>query len=263
MKNSGIEWCDSAPGGIIATTILAKSRKPNSIQPNPHAILWRESSCGAGFLFGVNLMSNPRRTTRKQRIREWLFGFSWCTACKSLQPLELFCADRSRWNQLSSKCSVCRSGIERRGRMESCDVVHERGRCFIEPRDNDPKQARGRVNHLVNVGILPDPEIIPCSDCNHVGSDKRHEYDHYLGYAKENHEKVQVVCTTCHARRHQKTECKRGHEFNLENTGFTSEGRRFCKECRRIRDRQRVRPEGYWKSVNKRRRTKSKGDSDV
>jgi hypothetical protein len=68
-------------------------------------------------------------------------------------------------------------------------------------RDGDREQARGRVNHLVRVGLLPDPNDVPCTDCGHTGTDRRHEYDHHHGYAPAHHEDVQAVCSGCHHRR--------------------------------------------------------------
>lgn len=49
----------------------------------------------------------------------------------------------------------------------------------------------------------PTPTL-PCVDCGHIRSnseERRHEYDHHLGYAAEHHEHVEPVCTTCHHRR--------------------------------------------------------------
>lgn len=42
---------------------------------------------------------------------------------------------------------------------------------------------------------------LACTDCGHRGDDRRHEYDHYLGYAAEHHEDVESVCSPCHHRR--------------------------------------------------------------
>jgi hypothetical protein len=68
------------------------------------------------------------------------------------------------------------------------------------PRDGDKKQARQRINVEVRTGRRPHPDTLPCSDCGHVWTPdgRRHEYDHYLGYAAEHHYDVEAVCTKCH-----------------------------------------------------------------
>jgi hypothetical protein len=38
----------------------------------------------------------------------------------------------------------------------------------------------------------------------HGPGKRRHEYDHYLGYAAEHHEHVQAVCSKCHHEREEK-----------------------------------------------------------
>ena len=118
-------------------------------------------------------------------------------------------------------------------------------------------QARQRVNNEVKAGRRPHPSTIPCSDCGHVWEDgeRRHEYDHYLGYAAENHRDVEPVCTTCHVKRDSakasQTHCIHGHGFTEGNTGRKPNGTRFCRECRRAYDRKR-RPAGYWRARRKR-----------
>ena len=121
-------------------------------------------------------------------------------------------------------------------------------------RDGDAEQARQRINVEVRTGRRPPPNLIPCVDCGHVWTigERRHEYDHYLGYAAENHLNVQVVCTECHAKRHAKMFCDRGHELHGENLGIASNGRRFCRECRRARDRGR-RDAAYWRAYRARK----------
>lgn len=54
-----------------------------------------------------------------------------------------------------------------------------------------------------NTGLLPDPNSLPCVDCGHVYAEgeRRHEYDHHLGYAAKHQLDVQAVCTTCHRKR--------------------------------------------------------------
>lgn len=124
------------------------------------------------------------------------------------------------------------------------------------PRDGDAEQARQRVNVEVRTGYRPSPNDIPCHDCGHVYSkgERRHEYDHYLGYSAEHHLDVQSVCTTCHSKRHQSDICKRGHAIN----GVAANGRRFCRECRRMRDRGR-RDAEYWRNYRAKRREASCG----
>ena len=70
-------------------------------------------------------------------------------------------------------------------------------------RDGDKVQARQRVNLEVRTGRIPHPNLLPCVDCDHKwnSGERRHEYDHYLGYSAEHHLHVQVVCTRCHAKR--------------------------------------------------------------
>ena len=112
-------------------------------------------------------------------------------------------------------------------------------------RDGDVVQARQRINVEVRTGRRPHPNTLPCTDCEHVWKpgERRHEYDHYKGYAAEDHLEVQAVCTDCHARRDSaklaQTHCIRGHEFTRENTGRKKNETRFCRACRRIHDAKR------------------------
>ena len=128
------------------------------------------------------------------------------------------------------------------------------------PIDGDKKQARRRINLEVRTGRRAHPNTIPCTDCGHIWQpgERRHEYDHHLGYVAKYHRHVESVCTKCHSKRDnsksQQTHCIKGHEFTIENTYFKSNGCRSCKECSRERDRNRKRPDGYWKKVNDKRR---------
>ncbi len=126
-------------------------------------------------------------------------------------------------------------------------------------RDGDKRQARHRVNVEVRTGYLPAPNSLPCADCGHVWSagERRHEYDHYKGYAAENHLAVQPVCTLCHAKRDgakaNQTHCIHGHEFTAENTIIKTSGTRQCRECRKAFDRSRGRDAAYWREYRSRR----------
>jgi hypothetical protein len=70
-------------------------------------------------------------------------------------------------------------------------------------RDGDRKQARQKVNYFVTQGRLPRPCDLPCVDCGHVWADgeRRHEYDHHLGYGADHQFDVEAVCTSCHHKR--------------------------------------------------------------
>lgn len=68
-------------------------------------------------------------------------------------------------------------------------------------KSGDKKAARARVNHLVEYGFIPRPQSLKCADCGHIGPDRYHQYDHYLGYEAEHHDDVEPVCIQCHMRR--------------------------------------------------------------
>ena len=121
------------------------------------------------------------------------------------------------------------------------------------PRDGDRKQARQRINVEVRSGRRPHPNNLPCADCGHVWKEgeRRHEYDHYLGYDAKHHYDVQSVCTLCHSLRDnakaQQTYCKHGHEFTPSNTKIRSNGTRQCRVCRRDLENK-TRTAEWWRS---------------
>lgn len=134
------------------------------------------------------------------------------------------------------------------------------GPAPVPPRDGDREQARQRINVEVRTGRRPHPNTLPCADCGHMWAEgeRRHEYDHYLGYAPEHHLDVEVVCTTHHVERDSpkanQTHCISGHEFTPDNTGRKPNGTRFCRECRRAFDRGR-RDAAYWREYRKTRKS--------
>lgn len=142
---------------------------------------------------------------------------------------------------------------------EKTKIAGRPGPTPMPPRNGDKKQARQRVNVEVRSGRRPHPNELPCADCGHVWrpGDRRHEYDHYLGYASEHHYDVESVCTKCHVKRDQPRAnavfCIHGHLFTTENTGRKKNGTRFCRECFRIRDRGR-RNAAYWRAYRAKRK---------
>lgn len=123
-------------------------------------------------------------------------GHLWCYRDQAWHPAEEFAVDRSR---STGRAASCKRSINAAARLRyQRKPKPEVGRSFVAARDGDQKQARRRVNHLVAIGVLPNPNDVPCTDCQHLGADRRHEYDHHLGYAAEHHEHVEAVCSTCH-----------------------------------------------------------------
>jgi len=112
-------------------------------------------------------------------------GEKWCTGCGTWQARNAFVADRSRWDGVSASCLESKRG-------------RPRGR-----RDPDRELARRAVAVAVRFKKIPRPNELACVDCGHtwIEGERRHEYDHYLGYDVKSHLDVQPVCTTCHADR--------------------------------------------------------------
>lgn len=126
-------------------------------------------------------------------------GLLWCTRDQDWEPAENFAIDRTRLRGRASSCKRSNNAAARRRYQQKNRPSP--GRRYVAARPGDKLQARRRVNHLVDVDVLPNPNEVPCTDCGHLGSDKRHEYDHHLGYDAEHHEDVEPVCSTCHHER--------------------------------------------------------------
>lgn len=120
----------------------------------------------------------------------------WCRACQDWHPATDFAIDRSRGD---GRVTLCREAAnsQRRADYEPSPGPTP-GRRFVPARDGDKVQARRRVNYLVDIGLLPNPNGLPCNGCGHKGDDRRHEYHHHEGYTPDSHEKVVALCTTCH-----------------------------------------------------------------
>lgn len=113
-------------------------------------------------------------------------GMKWCTGCKAWHAINHFPADRSRGDGRRSKC-----------------LRAERGKPRTD-RDPQREKARKAVGYAVRTGKLQPADSQPCTDCGHRGTDRRHEYDHYLGYGDQYWLSVEVVCTLCHADREKR-----------------------------------------------------------
>ncbi len=135
----------------------------------------------------------------------------WCTACKMKHPTTSFGKDKSRGDGLAARCIASRSTGRPRGWHGKPNINPITGLCGPAPKppeDGNKKQARQRVNVEVRTKRRPHPNSIPCADCGHIHSEgeRRHEYDHHLGYSKEHHLDVESVCTICHNRRERERE---------------------------------------------------------
>ncbi len=128
-------------------------------------------------------------------------GEKWCGGCRTWHGRAEFDVDRSRSDGLKSTCRMFVNSKRRANYVRAPRAV--RGRRFVDARNGDKEQARRRVNYLVEAELLAPPNNVPCTDCGHVWAEgeRRHEYDHHLGYAAEHHEHVEAVCTTCHHHR--------------------------------------------------------------
>lgn len=164
-QQSSIEWTDAAPQRIRAT---------------------------AAARIGISLQEYDSLRAAGQK---------WCTGCKAWHSRDAFATDKSRTDGLTARCRETRN---RQARTAYEPKPRPKpGRHFVSSRTGDEKQARRRVNYLIEAGLLPRPSTLPCTDCGHVWQPggQRHEYDHHLGYDADHHERVQAVCTNCHRAR--------------------------------------------------------------
>ena len=125
-----------------------------------------------------------------------------CSACRKDKPLTDFAVDNSRPLGRTYVCRPCRNERTRNKYVPIGKPLFY-GPPPHPPRDGDKKQARQRVNVLVRTKKIPPPNALPCFDCGHIHTpgERRHEYDHYLGYGPAHHLHVQPVCTNYHQQR--------------------------------------------------------------
>lgn len=126
-----------------------------------------------------------------------------CSRCRRALPPSAFPRDRSRPRGFGFECRECRN--ERaRARYVRRGPAARRG-WVVPARDGDKRQARRRVNYLVEQGLLPRPDDLPCLDCaDEVFTRRyRHEYDHARGYGVAHQLDVEPVCAKCHRAREE------------------------------------------------------------
>jgi hypothetical protein len=126
-----------------------------------------------------------------------------CSKCHEAKSRDAFFADATRSDGLSYVCRDCRNA-RARAKYVKRGPPARRG-WQVPTRDGDKKQARRRVNYLVEQGLLPRPEEIGCLDCGDgvFTGTFRHEYDHAHGYDGDNQLRVEPVCSRCHHAREE------------------------------------------------------------
>lgn len=134
---------------------------------------------------------------------QWTDATKQCSRCGAVKPRSAFSSDKSRVDGLAYWCRDCRNE-----RARSCYEPKGRPsrRGWLAPvRDGDRKQARRRINYLVEQGLLPRADDEPCVDCFDMlpTPGGRHEYDHAWGYDGENQLRVEPVCQRCHRNREE------------------------------------------------------------
>jgi|ERR1041385_2021147 hypothetical protein len=128
--------------------------------------------------------------TETDYLAEVSAGNKWCGGCKRFHPASEFPPDGWRESGLSSICKASRNTYQR-------TLYADHGRT---PRDPIKARAHSAVNARVSRGKLIDPNDLPCANCGHVGSDRRHEYHHANGYDGASKFEVTCLCSRCHAK---------------------------------------------------------------
>ena len=129
-------------------------------------------------------------------------GLKHCGKCRQWLDRGHFNKDVRRGDGLSANCRSCCSTGNPRGWHAKPNINPETGRpgpARLTPRDGDKQQARQAVTRLVRLRLIPRASELACVDCGHLGPDRKHEYDHHLGYDAEHHEHVEPVCVACHS----------------------------------------------------------------
>ena len=150
----------------------------------------------------IKLAASKLGISAEEYTKHVASGLKNCFRCKQWLNLDFFQADRTRYDGKNPSCTQCRNAYSRSIYKPISDELRKQSGPQPKPaRDGDKRQARSRVNHLVQKGKLPRPRDLACVDCGHIGNDRPHEYDHYKGYAGVYHLSVECVCQPCHRNR--------------------------------------------------------------
>ena len=145
---------------------------------------------------GVSLEEYLRRVNQ---------GLKYCWWCKEWHDWSAFNVDRHRTDGLQA---ICRKAVSEKHRQTYVPKGRKQRGFIAKTRDGDKRQARRRINYLIEQGLIPHPDDLPCLDCgDEIFINRyRHEYDHAKGYDGENQLYVEPVCSRCH---HAREEARR------------------------------------------------------
>lgn len=134
---------------------------------------------------------------------QWTDATKRCSQCCTDKPRSAFANDSSRPDGLTYLCKSCRNA-KVRARYTPKSRPGPRG-WQTATRDGDRRQARRRINYLVEQGRIPKAADMPCFDCGDAvfTDNPRHEYDHARGYDGDNQLYVEPVCQRCHRNREE------------------------------------------------------------
>lgn len=104
----------------------------------------------------------------------------------------------------------------------------EHGNWKGDSAGKDAGRARAR-SVFKNIG--------PCVVCGSSATERHHVDENPLNNDPSN---IEILCHKCHMGRHKKTHCCSGHLLSEDNV-YMDHGKRYCRECRRLRSRNRIR----------------------
>lgn len=150
-----------------------------------------------------------------------------CQGCKQSKSISAFSQNRSRYDGLQTYCKICRGIYARtekgkanqkrytqsgKGKAAHSKAVKKhrqttKGKATnlrtqerFNARHPNCQKAKHAVNHAIEAGKLPRPDIFLCHYCPKPAK----EYHHYNGYEPKHYLDVVPVCIKCHTERKRK-----------------------------------------------------------